>query len=298
MLTGLYILIGIAILYLICSLLLTYLVQHLPRNSVQDEPDWGCISDTKIPTAEGGFLEVWRIEPDLPSRGTVIFAHGWGRNRDRMVSRARIFSQWGFTAVIHSARDHGGSSPRRFMHAARFAEDIETVLNWVDQPVVLYGHSAGAGGAIIAAARNQNRIKLLFLEACYAHTEEALLNLYKWFNPWFGMLFGPMIIFWMNLFYGNKLETVSPARLAPGLTMPVMLVHGEKDRRFPLAFALTLRDSFSPGLADMYIAEGAGHSDCSQTPGYPDAVRSFIERNWQKEEIADATIEVQQRDSG
>jgi pimeloyl-ACP methyl ester carboxylesterase len=296
MITALYIAIGILILYLICTLFLTYLVQQLPRNSVQYKPDWGRISDTKIAAIDGGFLEVWRIEPDLPSRGTVVFAHGWGRNRDRMVSRARIFSQWGLTTVIHSARDHGGSSPRRFMHAGRFAEDIESVLDWINEPVALYGHSAGAGGAIIAAARNRERIKLLFLEACYAHTEEALLSLYRWFNPWFGNLFGPMILFWMNLFYGNKLGTVSPARLAPGLHMPVMLIHGEKDRRFPLAFALTLKDSFAPGLADMYIAEGAGHSDSSLTPGYPDAVKSFIDKRWKIDERADRRIEVQKRD--
>jgi pimeloyl-ACP methyl ester carboxylesterase len=89
-----------------------------------------------------------------------------------------------------------------------------------------------------------------------------------------------MIIVWLNLFYGNKLETVSPARLAPALTMPVMLVHGEKDRRFPLGFALTLRDSFAPGQADLYVAEGVGHSESSQTPGYAAAVRSFLERHW------------------
>jgi len=270
---------GILLLYILFTLFLTYLVQQIPRNPVQDKPDWGRTIDTKIPSLDGGFLEVWRIEPDGPSRGTVIFAHGWGRNRDRMVSRARFFRQWGFTTVIHSARDHGHSSPRRFMNAAKFAEDIKAVLDWVEEPVILYGHSAGAGGAIIAAAGNQNRIKLLFLEACYAHTKEGLLSLYKWINPFFGALFGPMIIFWLNLFYGNKLETVSPARLAPSLKMPVMLVHGEKDRRFPLAFARTLKDSFKPGQADLYIAEGAGHSESSQTPGYPDAVKSFLERN-------------------
>ncbi|MGB5749739.1 MAG: alpha/beta fold hydrolase [Desulfobacterales bacterium] len=275
----LYIIGGVLLLYVLFTLFLTYLVQAIPRNPVPDIPDWGRTIDTKIPSIDGGFLEVWRVEPDGPSRGTVIFAHGWGRNRGRMVSRARFFGQWGFTTVIHSARDHGHSSPRRFMNAAKFAEDIEAVLNWVGEPVALYGHSAGAGGAIMAAAGNQDKIKLLFLEACYAHTKEGLLSLYKWFNPFFGALFGPMIIFWLNLFYGNKLETVSPARLAPALKMPVMLVHGEKDRRFPLAFAVTLRDSFSPGQADLYVAEGAGHSESSQTPGYPDAVRSFLERN-------------------
>lgn len=276
----LYSVCGLLLFYLLFTLFLTYLVQQIPRKPVQNEPDWGRLSDTRIPAVDGGFLEVWRIEPDLPSRGTVIFAHGWGRNRDRMVSRARIFGQRGFTTVIHSARDHGGSSPRRFMHAARFAEDIEAVLEWVNEPVALYGHSAGAAGAIIAAARNQEKIKLLFLEACYAHTEEALLSLYKWVNPWFGLLCGPMIIFWMNFFYGNKLESVSPARLAPSLKMPVMLVHGEKDRRFPLKFAQALKASFLPGQVYLYVAEGAGHSDSSLTPGYADAVGSFLDNNW------------------
>ncbi len=270
---------GLLLLYLLCTLFLTYLVQQIPRIPVKDPPDWGRVTDTRIPSKDGGFLEVWRIEPDMPSRGTIVFAHGWGRNRDRMVSRARIFSQWGFIAVIHSARDHGCSSPRRFMNAARFAEDIEAVLDWVDEPVALYGHSAGAGGAIIAAFRNPDEIKMLFLEACYAHTGEALLSLYRWFNPIFGRVFGPMIIFWMNLFYRNQLDAFSPARLAPAVKMPVLLIHGENDRRFPLSFARALRDSFAPGQADLYVAEGVGHSDSSQTPAYRDAVHMFLKRN-------------------
>jgi pimeloyl-ACP methyl ester carboxylesterase len=275
-----YILGGIFIAYLLFTLVLTYLVQQLPRSPVHDKPDWGRIIDVKIPAIDGGFLEVWRIDPDDPSNGIVILAHGWGRNRDRMVSRARIFGKWGFTTVIHSARDHGGSSPRRFMNAVRFAEDIESILNWLGQPVILYGHSAGSAGAIIAANRNPDKIQLLFLEASYAYTEEALLSLYRWFNPFFGICFGPMILFWMNLFYRNLLNTVSPARIAPTLNMPVMLIHGENDRRFPLEFALKLKDSFPPGLAELYVAEGAGHSESSKTPGYGGVVKSFLDRRF------------------
>jgi pimeloyl-ACP methyl ester carboxylesterase len=266
------------LLYLLLTLLMTYLVQQLPRNPVKDPPDWGRLTDTRIALDEGGFLEVWRIEPDGPSRGTVVLAHGWGRNRDRMVSRARIFGQWGFTTVLHSARDHGRSSPRRFMNAMRFAEDIEAVLAWIGEPVMLYGHSAGAAGAIIAASRHPENVQLLFLEACYARTKEAMLSLYKRFNPLFGHLFGPMIVFWMELFYHHQLDTISPARLAPHLTMPVMLIHGEKDRKFPLAFAQTLKDSFSGGQVELFIARDAGHSDASKKPGYQTAVQSFISR--------------------
>ena len=272
---------GALLLYLLFTLFLTYLVQQIPRHPVEDKPDWGRILDTRVPAVEGGYLEVWRIEPDRPSRGTVLFAHGWSRNRDRMVARARFFGRWGFTTVIHSARDHGQSSPRRFMNAMKFCEDIEAVLNWLDEPVILYGHSAGAAGAVIAAARNPDKIKLLFLEACYADTKAALLSLYRWVNPLFGIIFGPMILFWMNLFYKNRLAEVSPARLAPSLKMKVMMIHGEKDRRFPLPFALTLKNSFPSGQAELYIAPGAGHSDSSRTPGYEAAVKGFLDRNWE-----------------
>ena len=178
-----FLVVGLIGLYLLLSLIFTYLVQQMPRKPVTDPPDWGRIIDTKIPAIDGGFLEVWRIEPQSHSRGLVVLAHGWSRNRDRMVSRARIFAQWGFTTVLHSARDHGDSSRRRFMNAVKFAEDIEAVLKWLDQPVILYGHSIGSAGAIIAAGRNPGKIRVLSLEGSYAYTREALLSLYRWVNP-------------------------------------------------------------------------------------------------------------------
>jgi pimeloyl-ACP methyl ester carboxylesterase len=102
---------------------------------------------------------VWRIEPDGESRGTILLAHGWGRNRDRMVNRARMFGSMGYTTVIHSARDHGNSSPRRVMNSLSFAEDIEAVIDWIGAPAILYGHSAGSAAAIITAARKPESIQ-------------------------------------------------------------------------------------------------------------------------------------------
>jgi len=265
--------------YVLLSLILAYLVQQYPRRPVTDLPDWGKVLDTRIPAIDGGFLEVWRIEPDGPSLGTVVLAHGWSRNRNRMVGRARIFGKLGFTTILHSARDHGNSSPRRFMNAVKFCEDIEAVLDWAGSPVILYGHSAGAAGSILAAARNAHRIRLLFLEGCYAYTKEALLSLYRWFNRYIGACFGPAIIFWMDLFYRSDINLTSPARIAPDIRMPVMLIHGEKDQRFPVAYAHTLKNSFRPGQAVLYVAPGAGHSGSSLTPGYVPAINEFLDRH-------------------
>jgi len=272
-----FLLILIAV-YVGVTLILTYVVLQVPRQPVQDPPDWGRITDTRIPALDGGELEVWRIDPDGPSRGIVVLAHGWSRNRDRMVRRARLFGEMGFTTVIHSARDHGRSSPHRFMNAVRFAEDIEAVMTWLNEPVLLYGHSAGAAGAVIAASRMPDKVRLLFLEGCYARTKEALRSLYRAYHLTFGIVFGAMIVLWMDICYRFRMDQVSPARLAPLLDIPVLIIHGEKDQNFPLYHAWRLRDSFPAGRAVLFVAKGADHSSCSLTSEYPGAIRSFVHR--------------------
>lgn len=269
--------IALAAAYGLLTLALTYVVQQYPRNAVVDPPDWGRVEDLRLASVDGGSIEVWRIRPQGgPSRGTVVFMHGWGRNRDRMVARARIFAGWGFTTVLLSARDHGNSSPCRMMNIMKFAEDIGTVLQWRDEPVLLYGHSAGSGAALIAAVRHPEAVRLLFLEAVFADTHEALMHLYTWANPYFGRLCGPAILFWMNRFYGGRLRRVTPCRLAEDVRVPVMLIHGEHDRRFPLRFAHELKACFRQAPVTLFVAPGANHSAASTTPGYAAAVKQFL----------------------
>ena len=271
-----WVLIIVVAIYLLLTLFLTVLVHQIPRRPVQDMPDWGHVEDIQIPAVDGGMLEVWIVEPETPSRGTVLLAHGWSRNRDRMTGRARVFGKLGFKTVMHSARDHGHSTPNCGMNAFRFAEDIESVLGWLDEPVLLYGHSAGAAGAILAASRHPDRIRLLFLEGCYAWTKEGLRSLYRSVNPVFGLLFGSMIVFWMDIYYRFQMDSISPVRLARTIDVPVLIIHGEKDQSFPLHNAWRLRDSFPAGKAALFVAKGADHSSSSLDPRYADAIGHFV----------------------
>jgi uncharacterized protein len=273
----------LVILAAICLLLFLWMwiflaVHRWPRRPIDDRPDWGRRTDTYLPAVDGGFLEVWRVVPSGPSRGVVVLAHGWSRNRGRMVGRARLFGQLGYTTILHSARDHGKSSRHPLMNAARFGEDIMTILDWVGQPVLLYGHSAGSAGAILATHRRRERVKALFLEGCYADTETALMSLYRWVHPLFGECCGPLIIDTLKLLYGrHSLRNYSPEVLAPDLDLPVMLIHGARDRRFPLSYAHQLKAAFGNGNTRLFVAPNAGHSDSSLDPDYPAAVKAFVE---------------------
>jgi pimeloyl-ACP methyl ester carboxylesterase len=274
-----WIVLAAGVFYLLVSLGLTYVVLNFPRNPVNDVPDWGRVEDLRIPTKDDGILELWRVEPDGPSRGIVVLAHGWGRNRGRMVGRARMFSGIGFTTVMHSARDHGGSSRHPFMNGSRFADDIESVLDWVGEPVLLYGHSISAAATVIVAHRSPSKVKLLFLESCYARTKEALYSLYRNYNWFFGVFFAPMVITWMDIFWKGRLDQVSPVKLAPVIDIPVLIIHGDKDENFPLHHAFRLKESFPEGRAQLFVAEGADHSTPSLNPQYRRAVQSFVEEH-------------------
>ena len=83
----------------------------------------------------------------------------------------------------------------------------------------------------------------------------------------------------MDVFYRSDINLTSPALIAPDITMPVMVIHGEKDQRFPVAYAHTLKSSFRSSQAEIYVAPGAGHSGSSQTPGYAPAIKGFLDRH-------------------
>jgi pimeloyl-ACP methyl ester carboxylesterase len=164
------------------------------------------------------------------------------------------------------------------MNGFRFAEDIQSVMKCVQKPLLLYGHSAGAAAAVVATHRNPDIVKLLFLEGCYACTTEGLRSLYRSKSRWVGPIFAPAVVFFMDMLYGFSLNTLSPARLAPDLEMPALIIHGERDQSFPLHHAVKLKDAFPPGQAELFVARDSDHSSSSLDPRFPEALRSFVER--------------------
>jgi dipeptidyl aminopeptidase/acylaminoacyl peptidase len=83
----------------------------------------------------------------------------------------------------------------------------------------------------------------------------------------------------MDLFYKMGLDSVSPVRLAPGIDVPVLLIHGSRDQNFPLHHVWRLMDSFPAGRAELFVATDSDHSSSSLTPEYPVAIKSFVDRH-------------------
>ena len=98
-------------------------------------------------------------------------------------------------------------------------------------------------------------------------------------NLFFGIFFAPMVVVWMEIFYGKGLDAISPVNLTPGIDLPILIIHGEKDRKFPLHNAWRLRDSFPAGRAELFVAKGSDHSSASLTSEYPGVIQDFVDRH-------------------
>lgn len=58
-----------------------------------------------------------------------------------------------------------------------------------------------------------------------------------------------------------------------------MVIHGKKDRRFPIGYARKLKNAFNNSPTVFFIARGAEHSESSHAPGYRKAVKRFLDRH-------------------
>ncbi len=99
---------------------------------------------------------------------------------------------------------------------------------------------------------------------------------------WFYIIIVVLVVLWMDIFYRFKLDEVSPARLAPQIDIPVLIIHGEKDRSFPLHHAWRLKSSFTAGRAELFVGRGADHSSSSLTPEYLISIPDFVNRHLAK----------------
>jgi pimeloyl-ACP methyl ester carboxylesterase len=100
-----------------------------------------------------------------PANGPpLVMFHGVGRRGiDFLPLAPALATRWHLHLIDH--RGHGGSgrAPGRY-RVVDHVEDALTVLNWLDRPAVLFGHSLGALVAAGAAAGRPELVRAVVLE--------------------------------------------------------------------------------------------------------------------------------------
>jgi pimeloyl-ACP methyl ester carboxylesterase len=221
--------------------------------------------DVRLTAEDGVGIHAFYLPPPGAPRWTVLLAHGNAGNVSHRLDRV-IFLQakLGAEVLLFDYRGYGRSegSPdeegtyRDARAAHRFLVEEKRVP---PERLVLFGESLGSAVALdLALARP---CRALVLESPFASVPAMARAVYPFLPLW------PFV----RTRYDNEAK-------APRLTVPLLVLHGERDEVVPFAQGRRVFEA-APGPKHFFAIPRAGHNDTYLVGGdaYWDAVRDFLE---------------------
>lgn len=240
-----------------------------------------------IPSASGSLLQGWWLSGQ-PGAGAVILMHGIWENRLRMLRRAQVLHQHGFSVLLFDLQAHGQSTGTRITFGRLEGMDAASAVSFVrgrapGERVGVIGVSLGGAAALLGPGPLP--VEALVLESVFPTIDAALTNrLHAALDPVLGRVTPPLLAPMFEAVLPPILG-VAPVDLRPidriaGVTAPVLVASGTADDRTPLAEAEALF-ARAPEPKWFWPVPGAGHEDLERfEPGaYWRVVTPFLASN-------------------
>jgi pimeloyl-ACP methyl ester carboxylesterase len=215
--------------------------------------------NVEILAADSTSLHGWFLSPKSPG-GSLIYFYGnaetvrdfeyrlfWLADRFNLIVLAVDYRGYGFS--------EGSPSAEKLMQDATVIYDtLQQYLGAERKPVLVYGRSLGSFVAVDLASKRP--IDGMILEGTVTSLADALPS-FKRLAPWY--------IRWaISLRLGEDLLRLKrPIDQIQQLSVPVLIIQGEKDELFPVAFAKKIYEA-SPAKDKRWCpVPGAGHNGLS-----------------------------------
>lgn len=233
-----------------------------PSRPLRTEPsDFALQADVlRVTTGDGMVLHGWWI--NRLSETVVIWYHGNAGNIADRLDNARWFvDRFNVAVVLVDYRGYGqstGTPSEAGLYLDGLAIYDEVRRRGVgDKDIVLFGRSLGAAVALEVARERSARA--LVIEAAFSSVP-ALARSHYWFVP--------------RVAVRTRMDNMSKIS---ALSLPIMILHGDRDAIVPLDHARQLQEVAGDGVR-LHIIAGAGHNDTYLVGGepYDEAWRVFL----------------------
>ncbi len=227
--------------------------------------------DGTLTTEDGLKLRYWVIDPagcDRP-KGTVIFFHGITDSKVSGLGYARELTRLCQKVYLLDMRSHGESDGKYCTYGFFEKKDVSKLIDQIkssdpDSKIALLGVSMGAAISIQAAAGDSRVDRVIAVAPFYDLFSIALDHQARKIGLKSRLLLR-LVIHRAEKIAGFKSSEVSPAKDIGRIHVPVMIVHGEKDRTVKKEYS-TLLQNLNHGVRLLMI-EGAGHVDVLEKGG-------------------------------
>jgi pimeloyl-ACP methyl ester carboxylesterase len=250
--------------------------QGMPAGDAVRAPDGVRLAGWYIPAGNGS----------APTGPTVVMVHGWGSNKSQMLDRGAGLHD-AYNLLIFDLRNHGQSEEAATTQGVREAEDLRTMLDWLEankgpQSIAVLGVSMGGATAIAEADRDE-RVDALIIESTHATLANAAQARLEIAGYPLAMPGSWAILLGSLMRTGEDVSSVDPVQGVVRLDdRPVLLIYGGADDAIGPDAAEQLRaaatEAGSP--VELQVCAGAGHAESTDVcPGdYPAWMLGFLER--------------------
>jgi len=247
---------------------------RLPPRASSAPPELAGMEEVSFRTADGVRLSGWwrRGAGDA----AVLLAHGWGGNREQMLSQAGRLARDGFGVLLFDLRGHGSSGSRGGggerepldVEAARSFLEGEPGVRWI----AAVGYSLGGVAVGLAAARDP-RIRAAVLEGAPPTLDAELEAEYGGGGPL--EVWAARATLRLLGVHPERVRLVD--RVAAVAPRPLLLVYGRGDELTPPDSAERIREAAGPSAA-LWLFPGRGHADLLAAPAeeLPRRVAAFV----------------------
>lgn len=262
-----------------CESLLFFPQKQLIRSPADVGIDY---RDVSIQIADGGTVHGWWLPANGPAEATVLFAHGNAENISTHLASVYWLPERHINVLLIDYRGYGKSSGKPTVRGAQ--ADVIAALQYLadlpsqaDIPWIVLGQSIGASLAGVAVAREGRGYRNLagiildtgFTGYGATAKQVAASNWLTWPFQYVAQWVMPK---------GNDLVDEIP-NISP---LPLLLIHGERDRIVPYDNAVRLLAAALP--PKQLLSYDGGHIETFALPENRDAVEGFISnvaRGWQ-----------------
>ena len=226
----------------------------------------------------------WEIDGAAPDGPVVVMTPGWGGSRIGMLARVEPFARTSSKLILWDPPGHGDAPGPWHMgtkEPAMLLEIAREMKRAFGKPVVLFGASAGAGISVVSASldarapEGDRAVCGVIAEAPYRLAMVPAKNVTRLGGyPW--ALNGPVAFAVMGVLEGVGLRWrgFDRAAHASGVSVPTLVIHGDRDTVCPLEDG---REIAERSGGELLVIEGAGHNDLWKEPRFRERCARAVE---------------------
>lgn len=227
----------------------------------------------------------------LKSKGTIIMIHGIRAYKERFIPISKQLTDKGYNVVLPDLRAHGESEGKYCTFGNKEKYDISCLIDslktksTINDNYIIWGQSLGAAVSLQALSIDK-RLKLGIIESTFSDYRQIVHDYSKNMIGFDAKVMVDYFIWLSEKIGGFEADETVPANSAKNIKQPVLMVHGEKDKRIKIEYAQLNYANLSSNKKQFIAFEEANHLNVWQVGGeaYFNKVISFIEENLEKQD--------------